>query len=63
MTDVIKTSEQFNELPPCPVCTDIEIERDAKAWPDHVGKLWMGSTWLSVAEARELRDWLNKVIP
>lgn len=63
MSDSIKTSERFNDLPPCPACADIEIERDAKNYPEYVGKLWMGSTWLSVAEARELRDWLNKVIP
>jgi hypothetical protein len=57
------SKEKFNELPPFPVCTDIEIERDEKNYPEHVGKLWLGSTWFSVAEARELRDWLNKVIP
>lgn len=56
-------AEKFNDIPPFPRCPDIEIEHDAKQYPEYVGKLWLGSTWLDVAEARELRDWLNKVIP
>lgn len=29
----------------------------------NVGKLWTGARWLTVAQARELRDWLNEIIP
>lgn len=54
--------EKFNDVAPFENCTDICIETDAE-YPDKVGKLWMGSTWFSVQEARALRDWLNKVIP
>lgn len=56
-------SEKFNDVGPCPVCPDMEIEQDSKKYPANAGKLWMGSSWLTVAQAREMRDWLNKVIP
>lgn len=59
MTD----EQQFKNVGPCPACDDMEIERDAKTYPQHVGKLWMGSTWFTVAEARAVRDWLNEVLP
>lgn len=55
--------ERFKNCGPFPGCSDIEIERDEKAYPQHVGKLWMGSTWFTVPEVRALRDWLNGVLP
>lgn len=54
--------EKFNDVGPFEGCPDMCIEKD----PDYsanLGKLWMGSIWFSVDEARALRDWLNKVIP
>lgn len=55
--------EHFNNVGPFPLCDDIAIERDAENYPDHVGKLWTGSTWLSVGEARALRNWLTEALP
>lgn len=56
-------AEQFNRVEPCQVCRDMELETDAETYPQELGKLWTGSTWLTVPEARELRAWLDKVIP
>jgi hypothetical protein len=58
-------AESFLAADDCPV-RSIEIERNEDDEPhrrDHVGKLWAGAEWINVAEARALRDWLNKVIP
>lgn len=56
-------AEQFNNVGPFADCTDIEIERDEETYPDHLGELWMGSTWFTVAQVRALRDWLTQVLP
>ena len=39
--------EKFNDAGPFEGCPDICIEKDSE-YPDKIGKLWMGSTWLSV---------------
>jgi hypothetical protein len=56
-------TEKFNtEAGPCPHKV-MEVEKGAENYPNQVGKLWTGDDWVTVAQARELRDWLNKVIP
>jgi hypothetical protein len=65
-TEAPTTEQQFNKDIP-PVLTDCGnpigyIENDPD-YPDEVGKIWLRNTWVDVAKARELRDWLNKVIP
>jgi hypothetical protein len=39
-----------------------EIEADPR-YPKQVGKLWVNSTWMTIEQARELRDWLDEAIP
>ena len=56
-------AEQFKDAGPCSVSRDMKVETDEETYPDEVGKLWTGSTWLTVPEAREFRAWLDKVIP
>lgn len=41
----------------------VEFETDAKAYPRHVGKLYIAGDWFDVAQATELRDFLNEVLP
>lgn len=60
-------AEKFNDVGPFIHPSDPErelmyLEQDPD-FPDQHGKLWTGSTWLIVSEARMLRDWINKVIP
>lgn len=40
----------------------MEIETDPR-YPNTLGLLWSVRTWLTVEQARDLRDWLNEVIP
>lgn len=57
--------EQFKDVGDCPV-RSIEIELNKHEEPyreKHVGKLWTGAEWITVREARALRDWLNEVLP
>lgn len=62
----LTTDEQFRkDIPPVlseggSVIGHIEDDPD---YPDEAGKIWLRGTWIDVAKARELRDWLNKVIP
>lgn len=61
-----KISEQFNDVGPFLDSDGREcfgIEKDTKTYLKFVGQLWVGSTWLTVADARDLRDWLDKVLP
>lgn len=37
------------------------IEEDEKYW-EHLGKLYIHDNWLTVEQARALRDWLNEVV-
>lgn len=58
--------ERFNDIGP--FCIDgaptaIEIERNEEKYQMHLGQLWTGGAWLTVAQAREFRVWLDKVIP
>lgn len=67
MTEGNKTEEeQFRKDIP-PVLTEggsvIGHIEDDPDYPDEAGKIWLRGTWLDVAKARELRDWLSKVIP
>ncbi len=59
-------SERFNNVEPF-LDSDgdvaLEIERNERQYPTKVGLLWAGGTWLTVAEARALRAWLDRVIP
>jgi hypothetical protein len=58
--------EQFNDIGPFrdnDGDSMFEIEKNTEDYPREVGKLWTGNGWLTVADARKLRDWLNKVIP
>lgn len=41
----------------------MEIETKSGGYPRQAGKLWTGNAWLTVAQARDLRAWLDKVIP
>lgn len=59
------TDERFNPIEPFldsdgDEAIHIECHRD---YPDKHGLLWTGSTWLTVVEARRLREWLNRAIP
>lgn len=60
------TDRQFKKDIP-PVLTDggnpIGHIEDDPDYPDEAGKIWLRGTWLDVVKARELRDWLNKVLP
>ena len=59
-----QTSERFKDAGDCPVRSiEIETGDDLGAGADHIGELWVGAEWIDVQKARELRDWLNKVIP
>lgn len=66
MIDPLTTDQQFNKGI-APILTDggnpIGHIEDDPDYPDEAGKIWLRGTWLDVAKARELRDWLNKVIP
>ena len=59
-------SEQFNNNIP-PVLTDggdvIGHIEDDPDYPDEAGMIWLRGTWIGVTKARELRDWLERVIP
>lgn len=57
--------QQFNNVGPFSIDGDsvMEIESNFKDYPQQFGKLWTGATWLTVDEARELRDWLDDAIP
>lgn len=60
-----RPTEQFKDIP-APLTEGGRplgyIENDPE-YPDESGQIWLRGTWLDVAKARELRDWLNKVIP
>lgn len=58
--------EKFNEVEPFLDPDDGSVVMEVETDPIHprrVGLLWTGNTWLNIEQARELRDWLNKVIP
>ena len=57
-------AEKFKDAGDCPI-RDVEIQKasDTPAFDKHAGELWIGSTWITVREARQLRDWLTEVIP
>lgn len=40
-----------------------EFETDAEKYPKQVGKLYIDGNWFTVKQARELRDFLNEVLP
>ena len=40
-----------------------EWETNSKDFPSHVGKLYVEGNWFTVEQARELRDFLNQVLP
>lgn len=40
-----------------------QFEEDAKQYPKQVGKLWVDAGWHTVEQVRELRDFLNRVLP
>jgi len=66
LTQRLAASEQrFNKV--APFCIDgdsvMEIEGNIEDFPNQVGKIWTGATWLTVEQARELRDWLDEAIP
>lgn len=39
---------------------EIELSHE---YPKKIGLLWLNGGWITIEKARELRDWLNKVIP
>lgn len=43
--------------------TVAEFETDTKQYPKQVGKLYIDGNWFDVAQARELRDFLNMILP
>lgn len=40
-----------------------QFEDDAKEYPKQVGKLYIDGNWFDVLQARELRDFLNRILP
>ena len=40
-----------------------QFEDDAKQYPKYVGQLYIDGNWHTVEQARELRDFLNQVLP
>lgn len=56
-------AEKFNDVGDCPI-ESVEIEAgETMVGGRHIGELWLGAEWITVAQARALRDWLNEVIP
>lgn len=60
--------EKFNAIAPLDIDGDGVAEFEVNSNPSAItaknaGTLWTGSCWLTVAQARELRDWLNEAIP
>lgn len=57
-------AEKFNDAEPLlrDRATVAEIEKDEQ-YVKGLGQVWLDSNWFTVEQARELRDWLNKVIP
>jgi hypothetical protein len=43
--------------------TVAEFETDEEQYPKQVGKLYIDGNWFDVEQARELRDFLNEVLP
>jgi hypothetical protein len=64
MTRRYAVVEKFNEVGPFTLRNNVvaEVERDPK-YGKQLGALWFDSGWFTVPEARELRAWLDKVIP
>lgn len=57
-------AEEFKDAGDCPVrSVEIQGPSDDPVFQHFIGKLWLGAEWIDVQQARELRDWLNKVIP
>ncbi len=55
--------EKFIDAGDCPV-ESVEIETGEERYArKHAGKLWLGAEWITVTQARALRDWLNEAIP
>jgi len=44
-------------------CVEERIAEIENAQPNRIGQVWVDAGWLTVPEARELRDWLNSVLP
>ena len=59
-------AEKFlRPLRACP-CDTVEIQGpDPKngCFNKHRGEIWLGAEWVTVEKARELRRWLDEVIP
>ena len=43
--------------------TIAKFETDTEKFPKHVGELYVNGDWFTVEQARELRDFLNEVLP
>jgi hypothetical protein len=57
------STEQFKDVGDCPI-RSVEIEEGDKPHSEsHAGELWLGAEWITVQQARWLREWLNEVIP
>ena len=62
--DTLQTSERFKDAGDCPIrSVEIQGPDDSPAVQKHEGELWLGAEWITVRQARELRNWLNEVIP
>lgn len=58
-------AEKFKDAGDCPIrSVEIQGEDEGHAGvSSHVGELWLGAEWITVKQARALRDWLDEVIP
>lgn len=61
MSENLTPDQRFNELVPSLLFAQEDIQLRAVAYPFLIRLDAKG--WLDIAEARDLRDWLNKVIP
>jgi hypothetical protein len=63
-SDARTNEQQFRNVGPFTIDGEpvIEIERDQK-YSKNLGKLWIGSTWITLEQARELHHWLTEALP
>lgn len=56
--------QQFRSVGPFEIGGEpvIEVERDPK-YEKHLGKLWIGSTWITLEQAKALHVWLGEALP
>jgi hypothetical protein len=56
-------SEQFNKVEALRETDGTLICEIETTHQNSLGKLWLSPSWLTVSDARRVRDWLDRVIP